>query len=183
MKTRILLGTVLATAILSAMPSLAQSPDALPSGDAAPVMVIDTPTFLRVAVPSNAFEIQSSQLAKDKGVEGHVLELADMIIADHIEAGEKLGQLTEKQGLEEPPEELAPKQQRMLEQLEAAEGDDFTTLYLDIQAQAHMEAVALFRTYAGSGDNQAIVGFARQTVPKLENHLHHVKMLIVEQAP
>ncbi len=180
MKTRILLGTVLATAILSAVPSMAQSPDALPAGDAAPVMVVDTPTFLMVAGPSNEFEIQSSQLAKEKGVEGDALELAEMIIADHTAAGEKLGQLAQKEGLEAPPTELAPKQQRMLEQLEAAEGEDFATLYLDIQAQAHMEAVGLFRTYAGSGDNQAIVGFARQTLPKLENHLGHVKMLIVE---
>lgn len=180
MKNRILLGTMLATAILSAIPATGQSRDALPAGDAAPVMVVDTPTFLKVAGPSNEFEIQSSQLAKEKGVEGHVLELADMIIADHTAAGEKLSQLADKAGLAAPATELAPKQQRMLEQLEAAEGDDFETLYLDIQAQAHMEAVGLFRTYAGSGDNQAIVGFAKETLPKLENHLHHVRMLIVE---
>jgi putative membrane protein len=180
MKTRILLGTVLATAFLSSVPAMAQSPDALPAGDAAPMFVVDTPTFLRVAGPSNEFEIQSSELAKEKGVEGEVLELAEMIIADHAQAGEKLGQLTEEQGLAAPPKELAPKQQRMLEQLQGAEGEDFTTLYLDIQAQAHMEAVALFRTYAGSGDNQTIVGFAKQTLPKLENHLHHVKMLMAE---
>jgi putative membrane protein len=180
MNNRILLGSALAAALSFAVPVMSQSPDALPAGDAALMMVIDTPTFLRVAGPSNAFEIQSSELAKSKGVEGNVLELADMIIADHTEAGEKLTQLTEEQDVEAPPEVLLPKQQRMLEQLEAAEGEDFTTLYLDIQAQAHIEAVALFHTYAGSGDNQAIVGFARQALPKLENHLHHVKMLIAQ---
>lgn len=158
----------------------AQPMDPLPAGDAAPVMVVDTPTFLKVASGANEFEIQSSQIAKDKGVTGHTLELADMIIADHTAAGEKLMQLVEQQGLEAPPLELAPKHQRMLEQLEAVEGPDFETLYLDIQAQAHMEAVALFRTYAGSGDNQTIVGFAKETLPRLETHLGHVKMAVVE---
>ena len=181
MKNRILLNTALVAALFAVMPAMAQSPDALPAGDAAPVMVVDTPTFLMVAGPSNAFEIQSSQLAKEKGVQGEVLDLADMIIADHTAAGEKLAQLTEQEGLGAPPEALPPKQQRMLDQLKAAEGTAFETLYLDIQVQAHMEAVALFRTYAGSGDNQTIVGFAKESLPKLETHLGHVKMLISAQ--
>lgn len=65
----------------------------------------------------------------------------------------------------------------MLAQLNAAEGADFDPLYVDMQAQAHMEAVALFRTYAGSGDNAAVVGFAKETLPVLEMHLKHVDML------
>jgi len=50
-----------------------------------------------------------------------------------------------------------------------------------MQAQAHMEAVGLFRTYAGSGDNQTIVGFAKETLPALETHLAHVMMLVAEE--
>ncbi len=45
---------------------------------------------------------------------------------------------------------------------------------------AQKEQPWLFRTYAGSGDNQTIVGFAKEALPKLENHLHHVKMLMAE---
>lgn len=70
----------------------------------------------------------------------------------------------------------------MLDQLKAAEGKDFDILYVDMQAQAHMEAVALFRTYAGAGDDQTLVGFAKETLPRLETHLGHVKMLVAQNA-
>lgn len=79
------------------------------------------------------------------------------------------------------PIKLSPKHQKMLDQLQCAKGADFDTLYLDMEPQAHMEAVSLFRTYAGSGDDQALVGFAKETLPNLETHLGHVKMLIAEQ--
>ena len=180
MTNNLLLASMLAIA-LAAAPVVAQTSDPLPAGDAAPMMVVDTATFVKVASGANEFEIQSSQLAKDQGVEGDVLELADMIIADHTRAGEKLAQLLEQEGLEPPPKTLSRKEQRMLDQLTAAEGADFETLYLDIQAQAHMEAVALFRTYAGSGDNQTIVGFAKETLPRLVTHMGHVKMLVMAE--
>ena len=60
---------------------------------------------------------------------------------------------------------------------EAAEGSDFQTLYIDMHAQAHREAVALFRTYAGSGDDAAVVAFAKATLPALEMHMTHVTAL------
>lgn len=66
-----------------------------------------------------------------------------------------------------------------MDQLSAAKGKDFDDLYLDMRAQAHMEAVGLFRTYAGSEDNQTIVGFAKETLPALETHRAHVEMLVV----
>jgi putative membrane protein len=69
----------------------------------------------------------------------------------------------------------------MLDQLQAAKGKDFDTLYLDMQVQAHLEAIALFRTYAGSGDDQTVVGFAKETLPSLETHLSHVKMVVAKQ--
>ena len=101
-----------------------------------------------------------------------------MIIADHRKAGAKLKGLLEAKKETPPPAKLSPKHQKMLDQLKAAKGKDFDILYIDMQAHAHMEAVALFRTYAGAGDDQTLMGFARETLPRLETHLGHVKMLI-----
>ncbi|WP_157944691.1 DUF4142 domain-containing protein [Mangrovicella endophytica] len=172
-------GAALSLAILATTPSLAvEAMKPKPADDASPVMAVDTAIFLKVASGSNEFEIQSSKLAKDKGVKGDVAMLADMIIEDHTKAGEKLKATLEAKNEKAPAPELAPKQKKMLEQLKAADYADFETLYLDIQAQAHMEAVALFRTYAGSGDDQTIVGFAKETLPRLETHMAHVKELI-----
>jgi putative membrane protein len=102
-----------------------------------------------------------------------------MIIVDHTKAGAKLkATLAAKDAAATEQVKLAPKHQKMLEQLEGATGKDFDALYIDMQAQAHMKAVALFRTYAGSGDDQSLVGFAKETLARLETHLSHVKMLI-----
>ena len=37
---------------------------------------------------------------------------------------------------------------------------------------------ASWNACAGSGDNQTIVGFAKETLPRLEMHLGHVKELV-----
>lgn len=76
-----------------------------------------------------------------------------MIIADHWKAGAKLKGILEAENEAPPPTMLAPKYQTMLNQLKAAEGKDFDILHVDMQAQAHMEAMALFRIYAGVGDD------------------------------
>lgn len=146
-----------------------------PANDASPAMVVDTPTFVTTVMAANAFEIQSSQLAEQKSGSADVKDVAKMIIADHTNAEKKLESLVDKPAAAPA---LPPKQQKMLDQLNAASGKDFDTLYADIQAQAHMEAIALFRTYAGSGDDQNVVGFAKETLPKLETHASHVKMLL-----
>lgn len=171
-------GTALALALFP-VASLAQDVEAKPAADAQPVFVVDTPSFLLQTMSSNQFEIQSSELAKEKSQDAAVLELADMIIADHKAAGEKLGALIADHPAKpaEAPE-LAPKHRKMIEQLEAAADAEFKALYFDMQVQAHMEAVALFRTYAGSGDDQTLVGFARETLPALETHLAHVKAVV-----
>ena len=169
--------------ILAAQPfhaTLLQAQDLKPkpAGDASPMMIIDRATFVPVVASSNAFEIRSSEMARDHAADKGIKDAAEMIIADHTKAGEKLKATLGGKGVALPDDKLAPKHQKMIDQLEAVKGKDFDMVYLDMQAQVHMEAVALFRTYAGSGDDQELVGFAKETLPSLETHLAHVKSLI-----
>jgi len=177
--------TLMVTALsvlLVTQPLAAQEIKPKPAGDAAPMMVVDRPTFVNVVSSANEFEIRSSELAKENAEQQGIKQAADMIIADHKKAGGKLkATVASKDAAPVEPIKRALKHQKMLDQLQAAKGKDFDALYLDMQAQAHMEAVALFRTYAGSGDDQALIGFAKETLPSLETHLAHVKMLISEQ--
>lgn len=164
-------------ALLSTAAAAATPVEPKPPGDASAVMVVDTPSFIATVMGANAFEIQSSELANSKSQNAELKAVAAMIIADHTEAQGKLEALLGT-AAPSPKPPLPPKLQRMLDQLNAADGKDFETLYVDMQAQAHMEAIALFRTYAGSGDDQTLVGFAKQTLPKLETHAGHVTMLV-----
>jgi putative membrane protein len=161
---------------------LAREHKPLPAGDAAAMMVVDRTTFATIVSSANEFEIISSELALKQAESEDVKDAAKMIIADHQKARIKLKAILEaKDAPLASPTVLAPKHQRMADQLQVASGKQFDMLYLDMQAQAHMEAIGLFRTYAGAGDDQSIVGFAKETLPVLETHLAHVKVLVAAE--
>lgn len=81
-----------------------------------------------------------------------------------------------KSGDEAP--KLAPKHAAMLETLKGALSENFQQLYIEMQTTAHMEAVTLFATYAEGGDDEAVIKFAADTLPKLEMHKTHVMLLV-----
>ena len=177
----ILFAAALTAGVLATGPVFAQSAPPVAPADATATTPIDTDTFLRMVLSSNDWEIQSSELAKAKTSNASVVQFADMIIQDHTAAAAKLKETLEKkeeapEGL--PPAALTPKHQSMLQQLGAVtDGADFDKLYTDMQVQAHQEAIALFRSYASSGQDQALAGFAKETLPTLEKHLAEVEKL------
>lgn len=167
----------LTLALLLSTPA-AFAADAKPADAADPIFKVATADFAKQVMSSNQFEIRSSEMAETKAENADVKGFAQQMIKDHTKAEADLKAALEKSGTPAPAAaEPAPKHAAMLKQLEAAEGADFQTLYIDMQAQAHREAVALFRTYAGSGDDAAVVAFAKATLPALEMHMTHVKAL------
>jgi putative membrane protein len=100
------------------------------------------------------------------------------MIDDHTKAGDKLTAILTKEGDAPLPMVLAPKQADAMKLLTATSGADFEADYIMLQANAHMEAVALFHTYAGHPDDKKVGNFATETLPTLEMHLEHVKMLV-----
>jgi len=166
----------LAALVLASGAAVAQKAENPDKAEA--VYKVATPDFAKTVMSSNEFEIQSSKLAEEKAAAADVMEFAKQVIADHTKAGEGLKAALEKSNMTPEAPKLAPKQAAMVEQLKAASGEDFQMLYIDMQMQAHMEAVTLFRTYSGSGDDQNVVAFAKETLPTLEMHLVHVKELV-----
>ncbi|TPN50905.1 MULTISPECIES: DUF4142 domain-containing protein [unclassified Mesorhizobium] len=142
---------------------------------------VDTDTFSKTLVSANRFEIESSKLAETKGVAADVKDFAELMIKDHTKAGEDFkaarenSQTTASVTPEGPP--LLPKDQAMLDQLKALDGDAFQARYIALQAEAHKQAVAMFSTYAQSGDDPALKEFAKKTLPTLQMHEKHVKNL------
>ncbi len=156
-----------AAAVLLSGAAFAQ--DALPSPDRAGApFKVATPDFAKGAMASDLFEIRSSEIAKAKATSADVKAYADEMIADHTQAGKDLKAAL---GTKDPgAPSLAPKQAKMLQQLEAAGAAEFEPLYVSMQAMGHMETVALFRTYAGSGDDATVVALAKKRLPVIEMH-------------
>ncbi|MBZ9962384.1 DUF4142 domain-containing protein [Mesorhizobium sp. BR1-1-2] len=172
--------TMTAAALLAGAPAaLAQS-----TAQTTPLAAdskVDTQTFIKTVPGANEFEIQSSKLAEQKSASADVKAFAKQMITDHTKAGEDFkaalaqGQTTASTKPAGPA--LQPKEQGQLDELKAASGKDFDTKYIMMQAEAHKQAVALFSTYAKSGDDPAMKEFAKKTLPVLKMHEKHVKEL------
>jgi putative membrane protein len=161
------LSLLTSTAAMAAMPASADK--------AAAAMNIDKASFVKVVTSSNAFEIESSKLAKQKAKDADVKKFAKQMITDHTMAAEELKKAAM---LGDAAPILSPKHAAMLEILKGASEQEFQPLYIDMQASAHMEAVTLFATYAKGGDDPAVKEFAAKTLPRLEMHKMHVTKLV-----
>jgi putative membrane protein len=134
-----------------------------------------TAAFAPMAVSSNLLEIETSRLALQRSRDPQIRRLAQRMIRDHTAASRRMMTVMRSSGLEQPPATLSSRHQAMIDKLAATSAGEFDAAYLAIHAQAHDEAVMLFRTYSQSGDNSRLVAFARETLPKLESHAGHVQ--------
>lgn len=183
-RTAVLFAGALALATTALTPAIAQQ-----GGNASPEMnspaqgnatQVDTETFIRMAASSNQFEILSSQMALERASDQQVKSFAQMMIDDHTTAGTRMKEVLTAANLGTPlpaDGELEDRHQEMLDTLEGNEGQDFQAAYVQMQTQAHQQAVQLFQQYAKSGDNAAVQTFAQETLPRLEQHLTMVQQM------
>lgn len=153
-----------------------------PASDAAATETkVDTATFIKTVPGANAFEIESSKLALTKASSDDVKAFAQMMVDDHTKAGEDFKAALEKvqttSATEPSGKPMDAKQQAMMDELKAADGDAFEAKYIAMQTEAHRQAVALFSAYANSGDDPALKEFAKATLPTLQMHEKKVKEL------
>ncbi|MDX8456195.1 DUF4142 domain-containing protein [Mesorhizobium sp. VK9D] len=173
---------LVAVALLAAAPALAQS-DSDAVGPMVTANKVDTQTFVTTAPNANEFEIQSSKLAEEKSASADVKAFAADMIKDHGKVAEDfkaaLSQGQTTASIKPAGPALQPKEQQLLDELKAATGKEFDAKYIKMQTDAHKDAVALFSTYANSGDDPAMKEFAKKTLPVLKMHEKHVKELAV----
>src|SRR3954469_21836837 len=132
--------------------------------------------FAKKVASANTFEIQSSELAKDRAQSSEVKSFADQMIADHTKAGEDFKAAVQAANVSPPPaEEPDAKQKATLTKLRNAQGAAFDKAYVSAQVAAHREAVSLFRSYAKNGRTAPLKEFAQNTLPTLEHHLTMVQ--------
>lgn len=159
--------------------SQAASTPAKAGNEAMSTMAMGKTAFVKTVAGANRFEIETSELALKRSKNAEVKSFAEMMIKDHTAAGKTFNGIVKSEGIK-GKKGMAPKQVAMLKELDAADAQHFDRMYVDIQTQAHKEAVATFRTYAGKPDNEALGNFAKKTLPTLEMHLDHVQTLKVD---
>src|SRR5882762_10407931 len=139
--------------VLLATPALAQSIGEKTGVNSTLGITPTTADFLKEAATSDMFEIQSSQLAQERGNASE----KSMVSSGDMKA--------------ELPTELDSSHQSEIDELKSLKGADFSSRYDSDQQSGHKDAVSLFERYAKGGDNPKLKDWADKTLPTLRHHL------------
>lgn len=180
---------------MSSNPNMSGSASSMPG--AAMAMPTTAAEFRQQVMFSDAFEIQSSQLAAERSQNTAVKRFARNMVSDHGKTTAMLmrmpgGQMSEGQMQGQrngnamttgstrasmPDMPVDARRNAMLEQLRAADGQAFDMLYVQMQVAAHQEAVNMFTAFSQNGDDQSMRRFATQNLPTLRSHLRSAQRL------
>ena len=169
---------VLAAALLAlAAPLHAQTaPSAATNAEQGSVSA-ETKTFVTTAAMTDMFEIQAGQLALKKADDPAFQDFAQLTIVDHTKTSQQLRPIAANLRGVQLPQALDSALKQKIDQLGSLSGEAFERQYKTEQVAGHKQAVALFETYAKSGDNPELKGWAAQTLPILKMHLQHAEAL------
>ena len=178
MKKSLVLAALVAAALSSGAAIAQDASSSYPSSpdQIQPATVTDPQEFTTKAAGAGDFEIQSSQLALTKSQNADIKTFAQMMIDDHTKAAAALKTAATAQGTTLPSAPDADTAGK-LQQLQGASGADFDKLYVQMQTDAHVQAVALFSGFSQNGPAGQLKDFAGQTLPTLKMHYEHVLTL------
>lgn len=128
--------------------------------------------FIIQASIGNLQEIQIAKLALQKSTNSEIKAFANKMIADHGQAETQLLQIIKTRNFQIPPEATdTPVDDLMLKNLSSKE---FDRMYVHMMVPDHRETVQLFDKYALTGKDPDVNAFAKQTLPKLKEHLANI---------
>jgi putative membrane protein len=153
---------IAAAALALPAAAFAQTPATVPSSPT---------TYILMAGQSDAFEIQSSQLAQQKAMSPDVKRFAAQMITDHTRSTQMVQAAAMKSGMTVPPPSLGAEQQRMMSDLQGQSGAAFDSAYMADQLQAHRVALALHTGFAQTGADANLKATAGQIAPVVQMHL------------
>jgi putative membrane protein len=175
-----------AVALALAMPAAAQVSTATSGSMTAadtgmmPNMAVSATDYVKRAADADMYEIASSKLAMTRTKRDDVRAYAKEMVADHggTTKALKAALVNADRSIARPSTTLSSEKKAQIDLLRKAPRDQFDTLYLQQQADAHQKAWALHKGYATYGTDPALKQVASTAVPVIERHLMYVKGLL-----
>jgi putative membrane protein len=135
-------------------------------------------SFVRTVTQSNLAEVDVGRLANRRGRAEDVREFGQMLVRDHSSVLQQLRRLARRHDLAVPTRQNA-EQRAAYRRLSALRGRSFDLAFLRHMVKNHEGSEALFR--AQTRERRAVTArFARETLPKLQQHLAHARSLLDE---
>lgn len=137
----------------------------------------DAKDFIEKAAMTDLAEKQMAQLALTKASSARVKQFAQKMVADHTKTTQELTPIAQKKGVQ-PPRQLDSKHQAMLDRLQRLSGPEFDREYMQIQEQAHQQALDLFQRSGQQAEDNDVQAFAKKTTPALQQHLTEARQVV-----
>jgi putative membrane protein len=169
--------SLVAAVLVFTGPALAQSVGERTGASSILGLTPSTADFVTQVAVSDKFEIQSSELAIQRG-DPTTKAFAQQMVSAHQKTSDQLKGLVASGKVKETlPTTLDDAHQKKLDELQGLQGADFTKQYRADQVDAHKDAVSLFERYAAGGENPALKEWAAKTLPDLKHHLEMAEKL------
>jgi putative membrane protein len=157
----------------------AQTPDAAAASSASALQLsaVDD-NFIAQANLGAPFQIASGRLAEKKGTTAAIRDYAHLMVVSHIPVVNALNAILQRKNMAAPPNTLLHgPYDAMVAALQAERGTAFDRDYVDGQVEYQKGNAALFQYEIQNGADPDLREFARQTLPKVEDHLHRALAL------
>ena len=128
----------------------------------------DSAKFIKEAIQGNLAEVQVGQLAQEKGAIQGVRDFGAMLAKDHQMANEKATQVAQHLSVT-PPDKPGLKQKAVYEKLSRLSGAQFDREFTKSMVKDHQDDIAKYQKE--SQLNGAAADYAKETLPKLHEHL------------
>jgi len=126
-------------------------------------------TFLKAAHQSNLAEIATGKQAQQKASSQQVKDLGARFVTDHTRLDEALRQVATSLDVELPNAPNA-EQRAAAARLDAASADQYDALWLSIQMDQHMKAMANGQKEIAEGSDAAAKKAAQDAAPVIKSH-------------
>jgi len=135
-------------------------------------------SFVKQAALDGMTEVQLGKLAQEKSQNSGIQSFGSRMVKDHTQANDDLASIAKKKNLA-VPSSLDSKHRRMVEEMSKKSGSDFDAAYTKDMARDHRQAIQLFTRESHAQDSD-FAGFARKTLPTLEEHRKMADELVSE---
>jgi putative membrane protein len=155
--------------VSSNLPPVQTSPDVLEviSGD-----TVFVKEFSEMAGRANNFEIAAGTIAEQKAQDPALKAYARHMIEDHTAMGIEMNNKAVLAGPQFTiPVTLDTKHQAMIDQLNAASGEQFDRLYVSQMRQSHKDTYELLNAFADRGNESNFQELAQDNVQTVYEHL------------
>jgi putative membrane protein len=126
------------------------------------------------------FQVDSGRLAEMKGTSAAIRSYAHLMVTSHIPVVDALNVILKKKTITPSNTLLHGAYDAMIFTLKADERAAFDRNYVNGQVEYQKGNAALFEQEIQNGSDPDLKEFARQTLPKIVDHLHRAEKLAAE---